>query len=162
MTIQAGYLSKYVSEGEFLYSAKANELHIRNVFANSVHRNNAIYLCTNYIDAIRDYYNKPVIITSGYRCPLLNSKIGGVGNSLHSVGGAADFHVEGIPLKQVWNDIVTGKIKFAKPWEELIWEFSGAWVHFGYAPTFHKEIWESYYTQVNNKKVVKYRKIFTV
>jgi len=34
-----------------------------------------------------------VLITSGYRCPELNKKVGGVANSQHIVGEAADIAI---------------------------------------------------------------------
>lgn len=35
--------------------------------------------------------NVPILITSGYRCPALNEAIGGIRNSAHMRGLAADF-----------------------------------------------------------------------
>jgi zinc D-Ala-D-Ala carboxypeptidase len=39
--------------------------------------------------------NNPVIVTSGYRSPALNAAVGGVGNSAHLYGAAADFSIPG-------------------------------------------------------------------
>lgn len=47
------------------------------------------------LDAIRDYYDKPIQITSGVRCSYQNKKVGGVSNSVHLKGGAADFYISG-------------------------------------------------------------------
>jgi len=46
--------------------------------------------------SFREMINKPVYITSGYRCPSYNQKIGGVKRSYHMLGLAADIRVEGI------------------------------------------------------------------
>jgi hypothetical protein len=35
--------------------------------------------------------NSPIIITSGYRCPALNTQCGGAANSAHLYGDACDF-----------------------------------------------------------------------
>ena len=35
------------------------------------------------LDEIREGYGKPIIINSGYRCPELNRKVGGVSSSFH-------------------------------------------------------------------------------
>ena len=42
---------------------------------------------------LRLYMRKPVMINSGFRCPRLNSLVGGVQNSQHLTGCAADIHV---------------------------------------------------------------------
>lgn len=47
---------------------------------------------TMYIlDMIRVYIRKPIFINSGYRCEKLNDIVGGVHNSMHTKGLAADF-----------------------------------------------------------------------
>lgn len=52
-------------------------------------------LVDNVLDPVRDMVNTPIIITSGYRCPKVNRLVGGVDNSQHMSGCAADFHVMG-------------------------------------------------------------------
>ena len=47
---------------------------------------------------LRNTLEKPVYITSGYRCPRYNQKIGGVVNSYHCIGLAADIRVKDINL----------------------------------------------------------------
>ena len=49
-------------------------------------------LCTDVLQPIRDEYKKSIIVSSGYRCPLLNKIVKGVPGSDHIVGAAADFH----------------------------------------------------------------------
>ena len=44
---------------------------------------------------------KPIVITSGYRTPEYNKKVGGVGGSAHLTASAADIVVRGIPPTQV-------------------------------------------------------------
>lgn len=44
----------------------------------------------------RDYYGRPVAITSGMRCPEHNKEVGGKENSLHLFGMAADAKFYGI------------------------------------------------------------------
>lgn len=38
----------------------------------------------------------PVVVTSGYRCPVHNEAVGGVNNSQHIYGRAADIYVPGM------------------------------------------------------------------
>jgi uncharacterized protein YcbK (DUF882 family) len=40
--------------------------------------------------------DKPIIVTSGYRCPVHNKAVGGVTNSQHMQGKAADIYVNGM------------------------------------------------------------------
>lgn len=59
--------------------------------------------------------NKPIIITSGYRTPAHNKKVGGADNSQHLTASAADIVVKGVPPEQIAATlqqlITAGKIK---------------------------------------------------
>lgn len=52
-------------------------------------------LVDNVLEPIRDMVRTPIIITSGYRSPQVNKIVGGVDNSQHMSGCAADFRVMG-------------------------------------------------------------------
>lgn len=43
------------------------------------------------LDLIREEFGKPVLVNSGYRSPAHNMKVGGVTNSYHVLGMAADI-----------------------------------------------------------------------
>lgn len=45
------------------------------------------------LDPLRRLYGKPIKINSGFRCEQLNKLVGGVTNSWHQVGNAADIHI---------------------------------------------------------------------
>lgn len=45
---------------------------------------------------LRRILNKPVIITSAYRCPAHNKEVGGAVNSLHTKGKAVDIYIKGV------------------------------------------------------------------
>ena len=47
---------------------------------------------------LRDVLERPIYITSGYRCFEYNRKAGGVANSYHLIGLAADIKVKDINL----------------------------------------------------------------
>ena len=49
----------------------------------------------SFLDIARDYAGIPFVITSGYRCAEHNRDIGGVSDSAHLKGKAADIKVEG-------------------------------------------------------------------
>ncbi len=42
------------------------------------------------LERAREYFGMPIIITSGIRCAYQNKKVGGINNSKHKVGKAAD------------------------------------------------------------------------
>lgn len=54
-----------------------------------------------YLDQIRKHFGKPIIVTSGYRCPVHNKRVGGATGSRHSKGDAADIVVQGIAPREV-------------------------------------------------------------
>lgn len=50
----------------------------------------------NILEKIRAYYGKPITITSGQRCKTRNKQVGGVSNSAHTKGKAADIYIPGV------------------------------------------------------------------
>lgn len=53
------------------------------------------------LEEIREHFNKPVIVNSGYRTPTWNAKVGGAGNSYHCKGMAADIRIKDISPKEI-------------------------------------------------------------
>ena len=47
------------------------------------------------LDMVRVHMGKPIFVNSGYRCKKLNEIVGGVQNSMHIKGLAADFRTGG-------------------------------------------------------------------
>lgn len=80
---------KYFSLSEFLNSATAKRLGIDNTPTFEVVDN--LNKLAEYLDVIREKVGKPIIISSGFRCPVLNKAVGGVSNSQHQKGLAADL-----------------------------------------------------------------------
>ena len=75
---------------ELSASATAERLAIDNTPPRAAQRMLTI-LVEQLLDPIRCRYGAPIIVTSGYRCPALNTAVGGVANSHHIVGCAADI-----------------------------------------------------------------------
>lgn len=67
------------------------------------------------LQVFRDEVGKPVFITSGYRSPAHNRRIGGAPASKHILGQAADFKVPGMTPNEIYKTILRlireGKMK---------------------------------------------------
>lgn len=63
------------------------------------------------LDTIREYTGKPVVISSGLRCKTHNKNVGGVRNSFHMAGRAADFTVCGYSAQTTINIVNTLGLK---------------------------------------------------
>lgn len=55
---------------------------------------------------VRNYFGRAVNINSAYRNPTHNKKVGGVINSYHLYGMAADIVVSGVPAHNVYNYLI--------------------------------------------------------
>lgn len=53
------------------------------------------------VEALRCYFDQPVIITSGVRCERRNAEVGGIENSWHLSGHAADLYCPGMSCDEV-------------------------------------------------------------
>lgn len=51
---------------------------------------------------VREHFDAPVVIHSGCRCMDYNERIGGVANSQHLIGKAADIVVKGVDPPEVY------------------------------------------------------------
>lgn len=50
---------------------------------------------------IRAHFGRPMLPSSGVRCPEHNAEVGGVSNSRHLSGRALDFSIPGVPVAEV-------------------------------------------------------------
>lgn len=83
-------LSKNFTLEELTASVTAKKKGIDNTPSKEVKENLRI-LCRKILQPLRDLYGKPIRVGSGYRCPALNTAVGGVKNSDHMHGCAADI-----------------------------------------------------------------------
>ena len=88
-------------------------------------------LVDNVLQPLRDKFG-PIVVTSGYRSPDLNRKIGGSTTSHHCYGYAADFEVLGKDNRELAL-FIRDNMKFT----QLILEFydgrpDSGWVHCAY------------------------------
>lgn len=71
-----------------------------------------MYMLAGFAERVREIIGKPMIITSGYRCPELNKAIGGALTSQHIFCEAIDFVVKGLRVEDIFNKIVTSDLKY--------------------------------------------------
>lgn len=71
---------------------------------------------------------KPIPVTSGYRCPELNSAVGGATNSQHMAGEAVDFTCKafGTPAE------IVDRLERANLTFDMLIEEYGSWVHISF------------------------------
>ena len=96
-----GTISRSFSWSEFEATSHATELArkgVRNVIPSFEVRDSVLALVRKVLQPLRDVYQKPMKVNSGYRCKELNEIVGGVPTSQHRLGEAADIHT-GSPLE---------------------------------------------------------------
>lgn len=54
------------------------------------------YDLVSVLQRLRNHFSASVKITSAYRCSIHNKRVGGVWNSQHKLGNAADIQVSGV------------------------------------------------------------------
>jgi hypothetical protein len=88
-----------------------------------------VYLTCYVLEPLREAMNEPIPISSGFRCEQLNRAVGGVSNSQHTRGQAADLCIGGdLEKGKRWFNWIKNNLKF----DQLIWEHSRSgtyWVH---------------------------------
>ena len=96
----------------------------------------ALQRTAELLERVRALLGKPVLVSSGYRSPLVNRAVGGAASSAHMLGCAADFSSPGFgaPL-EICHAIVASDI----PFDQLIHEYR-AWVHIAWAPSPRRQV----------------------
>ena len=138
-------LSKNLSLAEVMKSATAIKHGIANE-PSSKHLTNLKAVATNIFQPCRDYFGKPLAVTSGYRSEALNDLIGGSKRSQHSKGEALDLDA------QVYGGFTNAElfhyIKDNLDFDQLIWEFGNDqepdWVHCSYTTENRGEVLIAY------------------
>ena len=117
---------------EFTRSQTATRHNIENV-PSDTQIFNLRNLCVNVLQPVRDYFLKPMIISSGFRSVELNIKIGSTIKSQHIQGMAADVEVLDVGNLELSN-YIHNNLKY----DQLILEFHNpedlhsGWVHVSY------------------------------
>jgi len=126
-------MTTHFSFEELTASNKAKLLNLNNT-PNAEHLAN-LKILANGLEQIRALLNAPMSINSGYRSPAVNSAVGGVADSAHLSGYAADFTAAqfGTPL-QIVEFLKNSNLQF----DQIIQE--GTWVHVSFAPAMRRQV----------------------
>lgn len=120
---------KYFTFFELEYSKTAIENGIKNAPTAAVEENLRL-LTDKLLDPIREKWGGPIVIGSGFRNEKTNALVGGVKNSQHLTGCAADLQV-GSKAK---NKKLFELIRSMGGYDQLINEYDFSWVHVSYNP----------------------------
>lgn len=126
-------LSPHFSLAEFTLSSKALSMGIENTPIPG-HLENLRALAVR-MEEVRTLFDRPIEITSGYRNPEVNRAVGGVPNSAHALGHAADFHVDGLHDLEVARRIRDSVLRF----DQLIYEKNRC-VHISFDPRMRAHV----------------------
>ena len=124
-----GQLSAHFSLAEFLHSDLALREGIDNDNPPAAALKDMQSLCVNVLEPLRKALGeRPLRITSGYRCPELNALLKSADTSQHLLGQAADFQVPGMDLLKVAEVAAS---RYLINFDQLIYE--GRWLHISWA-----------------------------
>lgn len=90
----------------------------------------SLTILATQLQALRTELGRSITITSGYRSPAHNLKVGGAKDSFHVRGMAADIQVSGFNPKQVY-DTIEKLIKEGKMKEGGLGLYK-SWVHYDF------------------------------
>lgn len=125
---------KYFTINELCWSETASKYKIKNTPTEEI-KEHLSELVENVLDPLREAWGGPIIVSSGYRCPELNKKVGGSKTSSHMSGYAVDLVPENGEIERFFNFVKNSfLLKESYEFDQLIDEHSGKnhWVHIGY------------------------------
>ena len=85
-------------------------------------------LCAAVLDPLREALAKPITVNCAYRSPVLNKRVGGVANSQHITGQAADLQSPQATVLDLFKLTIT----LGLPFDQVIYEARSAtskWLH---------------------------------
>lgn len=125
-------ISDHITLKEAVRSNTAERLGINNMPDNETLITMQI-TAQHVFEPVRSHFDEPIYISSFYRCPALNTAIGGSSKSQHCHGEAID--IDDVYSKATNADFFN-YIKDHLEFDQLIWEFGDdenpAWVHVSY------------------------------
>ena len=125
-------ISKHISYKEGVYSITATRRGIDNT-PNNDQLLKMVSVAEEVFEPLRNYVGGPIKINSFFRCPELNTAIGGSSKSQHCKGQAIDIDDT---FGRMTNAEMYNFIKDNLEFDQIIWEFGDDnnpdWVHVSY------------------------------
>ena len=121
---------KYFTIAELTRSTTARLRGIDNTPSQQV-INNLTALVDNVLDPLREAWDAPIHVNSGYRCKALNKAVGGAPASQHMLGEAADITAGSRAKNQSLYRLLR---QLDLPVDQAINEYDFSWLHVSYGP----------------------------
>jgi zinc D-Ala-D-Ala carboxypeptidase len=125
-------LSKFFTLAEMTRSDTATRLGIQNL-PDDAGLSSLRTLCATVLDPLREGTGAAIKVSSGYRGPELNARIGGAKKSQHMEGRAADIQSHGMSVLELFKAV----IRLGLPYDQVIYEAknrTSKWVHVSHDP----------------------------
>lgn len=127
-----GHITQHFKYSELNHSGYAASKRIRNV-AEGYAKENQEWLAI-VLQIIRNHFNVPMTITSGYRSPKVNKAVGGAATSAHLHGSAADVVFADVAKNSLAQrkralEIARYLDSIGLIYDQIIWYPS--WIHIG-------------------------------
>lgn len=130
---------KYFTVQELIWSAAAKTKEIDNTPPPNV-KVKLTTLINRVLDPVRERWGRPIQVNSGFRCPILNKAVGGVANSQHVKGEAADITAGSKQAnKELFELIITMKDE-GFIFDQLIDEKGFQWIHISYSDNNRRQV----------------------
>lgn len=121
--------TKNFSYDELIASTVAKRLGLDNT-PNEQEKERLRQLAEDILQPIRDAWRSPIIVNSAYRSEEVNKAVGGVKNSQHRLGEAADITIGGKERNKKLFNFIVKLINQKKIYVgQLIDEYSYSWIH---------------------------------
>lgn len=128
-SIMGTLTDNYFSDKELYASTTAKKKGIDNTPTQDAW-NNLYALRDNVLNPARKTYGSCIFVNCAYRCPQLNTLVGGAALSQHLTGQAADITTRSKEGNRKLFAILIQMNNF----DQLIWEGQGSWIHVSYDP----------------------------
>lgn len=129
--IKHNTIMNYFTITELTRSATATARGLNNTPSVSA-TTNLSALINNVLDPLREAWGRPITVNSGYRSPTVNAAVGGVANSQHVKGEAADTTAGSPTLNR---QLFCLAISLNLPFDQLIDEHGYRWLHISHSRT---------------------------